>query len=528
MIIKHKDHLQYINSNPKAPNLRTTTKIHKQGHPIRPIVNYTQAPAYKIQKFLSKYLKEKLIIEHKYNIINSNKLATTLKTLKINKQMKFISLDIKDMYSNIPVQETIKIIQNQLNIINTDQEETEQLISLLRSSLDQNYFEFDNQYYLQSEGLPMGGPLSSIISEIYLQDYENKFIENLKGKYNIIYYGRYVDDILIIHENINNNQSNNILEEFNNNNQHLQFTLEEEVNKKINFLDLTLIRYNKHIEFDIYRKPTTSKLSINNFSSHPTTYKLANFRFLLNRLNNIPLTKNRRKNEFHKILEVAQFNNFSKHDIIKLNYNIKNNIELKNKTTLKPLIDKPKQYNKITYFGNISQKIKNIFSKYNVNISFSIPDKNKNSLKNKTPTCESQICNNSGIYKLTCECQAMYIGKTSRKFTQRIYEHRHSFLYNIPERSNFAAHMLHPSHKLIPFTNNFQIIKIINDRKYIDVWEDIQIIKYRQKYKLINEQIPNVNNPLYKLLLTFQNIYTLNTKELKCMITSKNDATRVT
>ena len=134
LIIDPKHVSQIINSNPKAPNLRSTTKIHKPNAPIRPIVNYMPAPAYRVKKLLNKYLKQKLIIEHKYNIINSNKLSTTLKTLKINKHMKFISLDIKDMYSNIPVQETIKIIQNQLNILNTDQKETEQLISLLLSS----------------------------------------------------------------------------------------------------------------------------------------------------------------------------------------------------------------------------------------------------------------------------------------------------------------------------------------------------------------------------------------------------------
>ena len=39
-----------INPNPKAPTLRTNTKIHKIKNPVRPIVNYTQAPAYKIKK----------------------------------------------------------------------------------------------------------------------------------------------------------------------------------------------------------------------------------------------------------------------------------------------------------------------------------------------------------------------------------------------------------------------------------------------------------------------------------------------
>ena len=50
MLIQPKELNHYINSNPKAPNLRTTTKIHKENQPVRPIVNYIPAPAYKKKK----------------------------------------------------------------------------------------------------------------------------------------------------------------------------------------------------------------------------------------------------------------------------------------------------------------------------------------------------------------------------------------------------------------------------------------------------------------------------------------------
>ena len=85
----------------------------------------------------------------------------------------------------------------------------------------------------------------------------------------------------------------------------------------------------------------------------------------------------------------------------------------------------------------------------------------------------NQIDNNSGIYKFASQCNSVYIGKTSRKFKQRIHEHYNSFLNNTPERSNFAAHLLQPTHQLTPFTNNFQVLKIINEKRYIQVWEEI-------------------------------------------------------
>ena len=132
------------------------------------------APAYKIKKILNKYLKQKLIIENKYNIHNSKHLTQLLQKVKINNKSKMISLDIKDMYTNIPVKDTLKIIQQHLQTLNHNDHETKQLIALLEASMEQNYFTYDNQFYLQPDGLPMGSPLSSVLSEIYLQEFEKQ------------------------------------------------------------------------------------------------------------------------------------------------------------------------------------------------------------------------------------------------------------------------------------------------------------------------------------------------------------------
>ena len=46
-----------------------------------------------------------------------------------------------------------------------------------------------------------------------------------------------------------------------------------QLKNKINYLDLTLIKHKNHKEFAIYRKPTTSKLSISNTSTQPNLIK---------------------------------------------------------------------------------------------------------------------------------------------------------------------------------------------------------------------------------------------------------------
>ena len=102
----------------------------------------------------------------------------------------------------------------------------------------------------------------------------------------------------------------------------------------------------------------------------------------------------------------------------------------------------------------------------------------------------------SGIYKLECDCGAQYIGKTTRKFKQRLQEHRYSFIYNKPKKSNYAAHLLN-NHRSLK-NNIFNIIKIVNDRKLINTYEELEIYKSFKTGCNINDQLPNINNPLFK------------------------------
>jgi len=49
----------------------------------------------------------------------------------------------------------------------------------------------------------------------------------------------------------------------------LEFTLEREIIRRINFLDITICREQKSFFVDIYRKPTLTGVIIPNDSCHP-------------------------------------------------------------------------------------------------------------------------------------------------------------------------------------------------------------------------------------------------------------------
>lgn len=68
-------------------------------------------------------------------------------------------------------------------------------IILLKLCFYQNDFEFNNKIYINDQGLIMGNPLSSLLTEICMDDIE-KTIYNHSLSTNFIYWYRYVDEIL--------------------------------------------------------------------------------------------------------------------------------------------------------------------------------------------------------------------------------------------------------------------------------------------------------------------------------------------
>ena len=155
----------------------------------------------------------------------------------------------------------------------------------------------------------MGSPISALIAEIFLQHYEDNLLKQILDKSNITYYKRYVDDIMIIYEH--NKTNRNEIEQYVNNIHHeLKFTMTDEENNTINFLDLTITRKHKKLDINIYRKPTTTDTTIHYKSNHPIQHKLAAYRYLLNRLHNLPLSKEDKQQEMNTILQIAKNNEY--------------------------------------------------------------------------------------------------------------------------------------------------------------------------------------------------------------------------
>ena len=81
----------------------TTQSTHKVDMPIRPVVNNVNIPSHNIAKQLNQQLYIILPLPNTYTVKNSNEIAHEIIRIPINEQTKTITLDINDMYINLPI-----------------------------------------------------------------------------------------------------------------------------------------------------------------------------------------------------------------------------------------------------------------------------------------------------------------------------------------------------------------------------------------------------------------------------------------
>jgi hypothetical protein len=156
-----------LNIKPTAPRINAYIKTHKENKPIRPVIDNTQAPSYKIAKFLNSRIKEYINLPNPYTVVNAYEIAQELHKIHITENHKIVTLDIKDLYFNLPKQGIIQSTMFWLDRNNINKKIKEQIMQLL-NIIKQNYFQYNNQFLRPENGIAMGSPISGTLAEIYL------------------------------------------------------------------------------------------------------------------------------------------------------------------------------------------------------------------------------------------------------------------------------------------------------------------------------------------------------------------------
>jgi hypothetical protein len=88
--------------------------------------------------------------------------------------------------------------------------------------------------------------------------------------------------------------------------------MENEMDKKLNVLDISITRAHDRLQFGIFRKPMAmdTHMLIHSNSCHPVEHKMSGINYLTNRLTKYPITDHSRHIEIGAIEHMLKANNY--------------------------------------------------------------------------------------------------------------------------------------------------------------------------------------------------------------------------
>lgn len=402
--------------NSTTPKLYTLPKVHKPDVPVRPIVSSINSITYNLSHHLAEILASSFAERTEYNVKDTFTFVNSVSDLVLPDNYVLISLDVVSLFTNIPHELILKILEQNWELIEHHCSFSKNsFLESMKFILEKSYFTFNNKFYLQTFGVPMGSPISPILALIVLDDILDNITPTLPFRLPFIY--KYVDDLIT---SVPSNMIQHTLNIFNAHNTHIQFTLEQETSQGVPFLDTRVIRTaNNKIILNWYQKPTASGRYINYHSNHPLNQKYNTVIAMKNRIIHISDPKFLQDN-LKTLRNIFANNGYPKKILNKLIYNSN-------------FFDGPTDgsypenitYKKLPYINKLTNQVVNHFKSYN---HIRIAKYNTITLKtiytntkDKTPN----LLKHNVVYKIPCKnCNGCYIGQTSQLLKHRITQHR--------------------------------------------------------------------------------------------------------
>ena len=466
-------------------------KIHKPDFAtkfqFRPIFAAYNNPSFKLAKFLVPILSS--FTTNEYTVDNSYSFVSSIQQFNNVQNYFMCSFDIDNLFTNVPLHETIDICLNYLydsgdSFMGLTRKMFKNLLELVVLN---SFFIFDNILYRQKDGLGMGLPLAPTFANIFLCYHEKIWLQNCPAEFAPIFYRRYVDDTFIL---FNDEMHAPLFFNYlNSQHQNISFTMDVENNNKISFLDILIEKTNSNFNTSIFRKQTFSGLGLSYFSNCSFNFKLNSIHCLIHRAFNICSSFSFIHDEFQFLKVFFKSNGYPIRLVEKCINKFLNKKYNSDQTHLSDNNCKSKFYFTIPYFGHQSEKLKKelncLLSKYFKDTDFHIILHNKFSIgtffsyKDRLPNS----MRSSLVYKFSCaRCAFKYVGSTSRALYKRVAEHagvsfRTGVHLGAPLTSSIRDHTdICDSHINI---NNFSIIDTCSGESDLRLLESLYIYKLK-------------------------------------------------
>ena len=455
-------------------------KVHKQDLCVRPIVSSIDSPNSGITQLFTDILTASYNKANSYYIKDSFDFASFINGFKLPENYVLISLDVVSLYTNIHkklIMDSIK--RHWAAICEVTKIPQKVFLDSIEFIFDTNFFSFNDTFYKQILGTPMGSSISPIISQFVMDDLLNDCLSILP--FQIPFLKKYVDDIICA---IPADSEEVILNIFNSHNQYLSFTLEKETDNSVPFLDTKLIRGNDGlIILNWYQKPTNTGRYLNYSSFHEERIKINLVLGLKNRIEKV-CHPTLRMDNLKKLYDILIDNSYPRPLLNKLlfsNPSITPISENTNTVVMQPTTPNAVNsqstqlttYRSLPHVKNLTNQVIGLFRSEEVTVKIakkSVFTINNffSKLKDKTPL----LSKNNIVYKIPCNnCESSYIGQTKRTLQQRITSHKSDINRKITNCA-LSEHSINNKH--IPRYDSVSILhseRILNKRLFLEMVE---------------------------------------------------------
>jgi hypothetical protein len=465
--------------------------------PFRPILSSIGTCTYKLAKFFVPLLKQHTINE--FSVNDSFSLADNIR--EQNGSLYMTSFDISSLFTNIPLDETIEIC---VNTVFHRKKKVKGLLkrqfkALLTHATKSSCFLFNGIYYYQVDGVAMGSPLGPTLANAFLCHHEIVWLNNCPPQFKPVYYKRYVDDIIVFFKD--KKHVKKFLRYLNSRHPNITFTIEEEENDRLPFLDIEIRRENGKLVTSVYKKNTFSGVYLNFDSYLPKQYKQGLIYSLLFRAFKICSDKIKFRKEIEKLTTILKKNSFP---CFFINRCIK--LCLDKLFTKRPSETSTSQKKELRivlpFLGKVSLQVKrrlrNIYKLYLPNVKLNVIFSSKRRLNNSF-CYKDRIpmdINSLILYNFTCSiCKDTYLGKTKRHFLVREYEHlglsvatNKSLKFNSSNASDIRKHLHTCGHT--SSLEDFKIVGNASNDYHLRIKESLLISKYKPPLNITKRSIP--------------------------------------
>ncbi|XP_067124879.1 uncharacterized protein [Centruroides vittatus] len=412
------------NPRPGIPRLFAFAKTHKEGKEVRPIVERCRGPTFFLEKRLHKFLTSQLE-NNIYVAQDPRDVVNEIQDLILMEDEVGTVMDYESLYPSIKIESCKVALLDFMHSKSPDLANySSDLIELANLVCYESFFAFNGRQYKQKRGVPMGSPMSGLLYELVLRRLEKSVLCGFMN--DIVYFKRYVDDVLVIWKN--DQKVEEFINKINNNDDGLKLKIEQTCSSRIHFLDIDIKFKEGHFVTKVYVKPTHSPLYIPSRSNDPYQYKMAAFRALIHRAFLYCSSVVDRQKEIYRISHIARTLGYRADMVTALikNYKI-------NKT--KAQRGDFGKFTKFTYDRKKEAIMKEISARKNSKLIFKRAPNPYKLLRNDKDNIDKERM--AGVYKIPYENQELgiyknYIGVTNRNLGIRLREHR----YNISKRSN--------------------------------------------------------------------------------------------